>query len=226
MIEPAAGTPAPVRPDPVETAGPGAQAVALGVLALLGAAVFATSFGYGILGEEGRVGPGLLPMVTGLLLLLLSAGRLLTRLLRRGPDGHTLRTARSSVPSRRHARLVTDRRREAGGQSPVAQQGRSSDPGADDGPGVDVFGRTEAQRVRQLWMVVAAVPVAVLLVPLLGFLPALGLLVLFISAVVERRPPLVAVSVTAVAVAAGYGIFAEFLDVPLPTGTLGDALGW
>jgi putative tricarboxylic transport membrane protein len=89
-----------------------------------------------------------------------------------------------------------------------------------------VYGRTETQRVRQLWTVVVALPVAVLLVPLLGFLVALGLLVLFVSAVVERRPPLVAVLVTAIAVAAGYGVFAEFLDVPLPTGALGDALGW
>jgi putative tricarboxylic transport membrane protein len=175
------------------TAGPAAQAVAFGVLAVVGAAVFGTSFGYGILGEEGRVGPGLLPMVTGLLLLLLSGGQLLVRLRRRRPDGHPLRTARSSVP--------------------IRQEGRSSDPGA-------------AQRVRQLGIVVVALPGAVLLVPLVGFLAALGLLVLFVSAVVERRPPLVALLVTAIAVAAGYGVFAEFLDVPLPTGAVGDALGW
>ena len=189
------------------TMGPAAQAVAFGVLAVVGAAVFATSFGYGILGEEGRVGPGLLPMVTGLLLLLLSAGQLLSRLLRRGPDGHRIRPARSSARGRR------------GRHS-------SGDPGADEGTGVDVFGRTGAQRARQLWTVVVASPVAVLLVPLLGFLPALGLLVLFVSAVVERRPPLVALAVSAVAVAAGYGVFAEFLNVPLPTGAIGDSLGW
>jgi putative tricarboxylic transport membrane protein len=179
-----------------ETAGSRAQAVAFGVLALLGAAVLGTSFGYGILGEEGRVGAGLMPMVTGLLLLLLSAGQLLTRLLRDGRDGQTRETA------------------------------RSSDPGADASPGVDVFGRTETERVRHLWTVVVALPVVVLLVPLVGFLAALGLLVLFVSAVVERRPPLVALLVTAIAVAAGYGIFAEFLDVPLPTGAVGDLLGW
>jgi hypothetical protein len=170
------------------TAGPRAQAVAFGVLAALGAAVFGTSFGFGILGEEGRVGAGLLPMVTGLLLLLLSAGQLAARVLRAAPRG--------------------------------------PDRGGEQGPGVDATGRTEPQRVRRLWTVVAALPVTVLLVPLVGFLPALGLLVLFVSAVVERRPPLVALLVTAVAVAAGYGVFAEFLDVPLPTGAVGDLLGW
>ena len=171
-----------------ETAGPRAQAVAFGVLAALGAAVFGTSFGYGILGEEGRVGPGLLPMVTGLLLLLLSAGQLVTRVVRAAPRG--------------------------------------PDRGGNQGGGVDASGRTEPQRVRRLWTVVGALPVTVLLVPLVGFLPALGLLVLFVSAVVERRPLLVALLVTAVAVAAGYGIFAVFLDVPLPTGAVGDLLGW
>jgi putative tricarboxylic transport membrane protein len=163
------------------------QVIAFGVLAALGAAVFATSFGYGLFGEGGRVGPGLLPMVTGLLLLLLSGGQLLVRLRR-------LRTAPAAPPA--------------------------------DGDGVDVFGRSEAQRVRQLRMVVLALPVAVLLIPLLGFLPAFGLLVLFIGVVVERRPPLVALVVTAVAVAVGYGVFAEFLDVPLPDGLLGDLVGW
>jgi len=186
MSEPVAGAQAATGPAPLETAGPGAQAIAFGVLAAIGAAVFATSFGYGILGEEGRVGPGLLPMVLGLLLLLLSAGQLLVRLRRQG-------TGRTASPS-------DDR--------------------------VDVLGRTDAQRVRQLWLVVIALPVTVLLVPLLGFLPTFGLLVLFVSVVVERRPPLVALLVTALAVAAGYGVFAEFLDVPLPTGVLGDLLGW
>jgi putative tricarboxylic transport membrane protein len=177
--------------EPAPPAAPSApavrgQAIAFGVLAALGAAVFASSFGYGILGEEGRVGPGLLPMVTGLLLLLLSGGQLLARLRRRHPA--------------------------------------PTDPPAEEG--TDVFGRTEAQRVRQLWTVLAALPIAVLLVGLLGFLPAFGLLVLFIGVVVERRPPLVALLITAVAVAVGYGVFAGFLDVPLPTGVLGDLFGW
>ena len=168
--------------------GPAGQAVAFGVLAALGAAVFVTSFGYGILREGGRVGPGLLPMVTGLLLLLLSGVQLLARLWR---------------PS-------------AAADAPPAGYG----------DGVDVLGRTRAERVRHLRMVVLALPVAVLLVPLLGFLAAFGLLVLFISAAVERRRVPVALLATVLAVAVGYGVFAVFLDVPLPTGAVGDLLGW
>lgn len=185
--------------EPTTAPNPAGQAVAFGVLAVLGAAVFGTSFGYGILGEEGRVGPGLLPMVTGLLLLLLSGVQLLIRL-------------------QRHRQF----RRTAPSSEPIRREGRSSDPGAD----LDVLGRSGSQRVRQLWIVVVATPVAVLLIPLLGFLPAMGLLVLFVAAVVERRPPLAALAVTAVAVAAGYGVFVEFLDVPLPDGVVGELLGW
>jgi putative tricarboxylic transport membrane protein len=193
---PTTGAPPAPRPDPAPTAG--GQAIAFGVLAAIGAAVLATSFGYGILGEEGRVGPGLLPMVTGLLLLLLSGGQLLVRLRRLRAVGNNRATTDGAGPD------------EAG---PVEA-------------GVDVFGRTEAQRVRQLRMVVAALPVAVLMVPLLGFLAAFGLLVLFVCAVVERRRLPVALLVAVLAVAAGHGVFAEFLDVPLPTGAVGDLLGW
>jgi putative tricarboxylic transport membrane protein len=202
MTEPAAGAPAASSPGPVPVAGPGGQAVAFGVLAVVGAAVFASSFGYGLLGEEGRVGPGLLPMVTGLLLLLLSAGQLLARLRR-------LRAAESGP-----------------GTEESGTEEASTDESGTDEAGTDVFGRTGAQRVRQLGMVVLAMPVAVLLVPLLGFLAAFGLLVLFVCAVVEQRPPLVALLVTALAVACGYGVFAVFLDVPLPTGLAGDLMGW
>lgn len=176
----------------VREANPGpptAPVIAFGVLAALGAAVFASSFGYGLLGEDARVGPGLLPMVTGLLLLLLSAGQLLARVLR----------GRAGTPD----------------PAPTA-----------DGTVPDASGHTEPQRVRRLWTVVVALPVTVLLVPLLGFLVAFGLLVLFVAALVERRPPLVALLVTALVVAFGYGVFAVFLDVPLPTGLLGDLLGW
>ncbi|WP_219412625.1 tripartite tricarboxylate transporter TctB family protein [Pseudonocardia nigra] len=159
------------------------EVVAFGVLTVLGAAVFASSFGYGLFGEGGRVGPGLLPMVCGLLLALLAGGQLLARLRRR-----------SATPA----------------------------PERPAGEDVDVLGRTAAYRVRQLRTVVVALPVTVLLVPLIGFLPAFGLLVLFVSAVVERRRPVPALLVTVIAVAVVYGVFGVFLDVPLPTGVVGD----
>ena len=168
-----------------------AQAVAFGLLAALGATVLVSSFGYGILRDGNRVGPGLLPMVAGLLLLSLSGWQLLGRL--RG-----------------------------GTRGPVAAA--PAGPGTDV-PGTDVLGRTQADRIRQLRMVVVGLPITILLVGFLGFLPAFGIFVLFICAVVERRRPVQALLVTAVAVAAVYGIFGVFLDVPLPTGVVGDLFG-
>lgn len=168
------------------TRQPVGQAVAFGLLAALGATVLVSSFGYGILRDGDRVGPGLLPMVVGLLLLLLSGWQLLTRL--RG-----------------------------GARGPVAA--------APVGPGTDVLGRTQAHRIHQLRMVVVALPITILLVGFLGFLPAFGIFVLFICAVVERRRPVHALLVTAIAVAAVYGIFGVFLDVPLPAGVVGDLFG-
>jgi Tripartite tricarboxylate transporter TctB family len=91
-------------------------------------------------------------------------------------------------------------------------------PGPDD---VDIFGRTPQERGRQLVTVFAALVVACLLVPLLGFLVSFFVLSLFISAIVERRGWIPSLIVSFVAVAAVYGIFVGFLDVPLPTGLLG-----
>jgi putative tricarboxylic transport membrane protein len=89
---------------------------------------------------------------------------------------------------------------------------------AEDGAGIDALGRTEQQRVRQLWMVAAAILVAIPLVTLLGFLIAFGLLVLFVTTVVERRPLLPAAVITLAAVGLVYGVFGLFLNVPLPLG--------
>jgi hypothetical protein len=84
----------------------------------------------------------------------------------------------------------------------------------------DIFGRTAAHRVRQLWTVVAALGVAILLVPLLGFPLAFGALVFFASTVVERQRLLPAVGITAASLLAVHLIFVMFLGVPLPNGLL------
>ncbi|HEX5512211.1 MAG TPA: tripartite tricarboxylate transporter TctB family protein [Actinomycetales bacterium] len=95
----------------------------------------------------------------------------------------------------------------------------STEAGDDDD--LDIFGRTSVQRVRQLWIVVAALAAAIALVPLLGFAFAFAALVLFIATVVERQRLLVAVVITAVSLIAVHLIFVMFLNVPLPQGMLG-----
>jgi hypothetical protein len=91
-------------------------------------------------------------------------------------------------------------------------------PGLDD---VDIFGRTPKERSRQLVIVFAALVVACLLVPVLGFLGSFFLLSLFISGVVEKRRWIPSLIVSFLAIAVVYGVFVGFLGVPLPTGLIG-----
>jgi putative tricarboxylic transport membrane protein len=85
----------------------------------------------------------------------------------------------------------------------------------------DVRGRTSRQRQQQLWVVFGLVLLALLLVPVLGFLISFGLLLFVCSYAVERQGLLPSLLVSVASVAAVYGIFVAFLSVPLPTGALG-----
>lgn len=85
----------------------------------------------------------------------------------------------------------------------------------------DVDHRTTRQRTRILWTVFGLTLVALLLVQVLGFLAAFGLLVLVISVAVERRPVVPALAISVIAVAVVYAIFVLFLRVPLPGGVFG-----
>jgi hypothetical protein len=76
-------------------------------------------------------------------------------------------------------------------------------------------------RGRQLVIVFVALTVAVVLVPVLGFLVSFFLLSFFISAVVERRSWISSAIVSFAVVAAIYVVFVLFLHVPLPTGLIG-----
>jgi hypothetical protein len=179
------------------------EVVAFALLTVLGLAVVATSFGYGVFLEGHRVGPGFLPLVIGALVTLLRAVQLVGCLRGAPPEA-----AGEPLPA-----------------GVAAAVGVDLPAHATDDDGVDVLGRTEAYRVRQLWTVAAAVAVAIVLVPLFGFLICFGALVLFISAVVEKRPLLGSVVITACAVGIVYGVFGVFLNVPLPHGLLDAVLG-
>jgi hypothetical protein len=175
------------------------RAVAFGLLAAVGGYAFVVSFGYQWFVDQGRVGPGLVPGVIGGLVAVVSLAMVVTSL--RGP-----------------------KRAEAHGLAEVvaAATEQSPDPDTDEnGDDVDIFGRTARQRVHQLWMVTAALVVTLSLVGYIGLLMAFLLFCLFASIVVERRPWLTSLVITAISIAAVYYVFAVFLEVPLPTGYLG-----
>jgi hypothetical protein len=194
------------------------HAIAYGLLTVIGLAALVTAIGYGLFNEGARVGPGLVPAVVGAGIAVIAGWELVTTLRgRRDDHSHGLAEVAASVtgstaaPAGTAGAVVADT---AGG-------GGSASPGAADDEDVDIYGRTSATRGRQLWTVFAALVIAVLLVPLLGFLGAFFVLSVFISAVVERRAWLPSVVISLVAVVVVWAVFALFLNVPLPDGLIG-----
>jgi len=205
------------------------QVVVYGLLTALGLGALVMALDYGFFLEDSRVGPGLVPGVVGGLIVLIAGWELIATLRgQRTPHDRGLaeivaatvadtpqggaspeRTAPGGVPSGDDTQLSPD-----DGPADIAGTG----PGPDD---VDIFGRTPEERGRQLVTVSIALVVAVLLVPLLGFLGSFFVLSVFISAVVERRTWIPSLIVSFVAAAAVYAVFVGFLGVPLPTGLLG-----
>jgi hypothetical protein len=205
------------------------QAVVYGLLTALGLGAFVMALDYGLFLDESRVGPGLVPAVVGGLIVLIAGWELIATL-----RGH--RTPHDRGLAEIVAATVADTPQGGASSEITAPGGAPSEelttmspddgpveipvagPGADD---VDIFGRTPEERGRQLVTVFAALVVACLLVPLLGFLGSFFVLSLFISAVVERRRWIPSLIVSFLAVAAVYGVFVGFLGVPLPTGLIG-----
>ena len=183
---------------------PWGEVIAFALLTLIGVVFVASSFGYGVLQEGGRVGPGFLPLVLGGLLVPLSLVQLAARLRAPdpGPDEHHHHHQPRETP--------------VSGAHDMLERQHEEHPELD----VDILGRSAGYRTRQLWMVVAAIAVTILLVPYLGFLIAFGALILFVSVIVERRRIIPAAIITLAAIGVVYGVFVEFLNVPLPSGPL------
>ena len=91
----------------------------------------------------------------------------------------------------------------------------------DQGDGVDILGRTQAERIRHLWIVFCLLLLAILAVAVLGFLVAFGAFVLVVSVYVERRGAITSLAIAVGACVVIYLVFELFLHVPLPTGLLG-----
>lgn len=158
------------------------EVVTYGVLTATGVVAAFLGSGYGVITPQGRVGPGMVPTVSGCLLAALGAVLLVRAV-------------------RERAQSVSD---------------DEEDPDER-----DIFGRTERERVRHLWLVFGLLLATIYAVSLVGLLAAFGAFVFVVSAWVERRRIVSAATITAGACAFIYLVFVLFLRVPLPQGLLG-----
>ena len=166
------------------------------ILALLGIGAVIGGLSYGVIEEDGLIGPGFLPTMAGALVAIFAIGDVIGRL--------------RAKPVMSEAELILGAEADAVLEEEVAAE---SD--------IDIFGRTQKQRSRMLVAVLLILIVTLLLVPLLGFIISFALMLLSIAVFVEKRKWLPALAVTAAALAVIYLIFVVLLRVPLPQGLIG-----
>jgi hypothetical protein len=86
---------------------------------------------------------------------------------------------------------------------------------------LDIFGRNQKTRDRQLIVVIFMVLGGLLLIDVIGFLGAFAVLIIAISLFVEKKKPVTTILVTAGTILFTYLVFDVFLEVPLPLGIFG-----
>lgn len=86
---------------------------------------------------------------------------------------------------------------------------------------LDIFGRNQKTRDRQLVAVMILVGGGLLLIDVIGFLAAFAVLIIAISLLVEKKKPLTTMLVTVGTILVTYLVFDVFLEVPLPLGIFG-----
>lgn len=174
-----------------------ARAAFSAALALLGVAAAIGGFGYGFTQDNGQVGAGFLPVSLGVIMALLAVA-------------DVFMTLRERAPSRPLDELGT-----------LAAEVDAVPDTVEEAPDVDALGRTQRQRNRMLLIVVGLLVVALLLVPVLGLLISMGVLMVVIATLVERRNLIPSIIITAVTIGVFHLVFAVLLRLPMPTGMIG-----
>lgn len=168
------------------------------IIGVVGGVALVMGIGYGFLAEDGGVGPGFLPVLTGAFIVVAAAAEI-ARMFLTAPvtDSGALVDKAQQVEQQATAAVST-----LGGQR-------------------DEFGRTAEQRGRAVVKVFAVVLVAILLVPVIGLLLALGAMTFTITWWIERQSPIAAVLLAVGAVVFARLAFVGLLGVSTPTGVLG-----
>lgn len=153
--------------------------VSLAVVAVaIAAGIIGTS--YGVIGDDGRIAGGFLPVVTAAVVAISGLIDALSRL----------------------------------------KEKEEPDPNGPNGS-LDIFGRNQKTRDRQLIVVILMVFAGLWLVDILGFLGAFAVLIFAVSFFVEKKRALPTILITGATILFAYLVFDLFLEVPLPLGIFG-----
>ncbi|MET4639327.1 tripartite tricarboxylate transporter TctB family protein [Mycetocola sp. 2940] len=166
------------------------------VLAAVGIAAVIGGLMYGVFAEDGLIGPGFLPVMSGGLVALFAISDIISRLL-----------ARKHPVDERELLLDDESAAELEAEAKV--------------PDIDIFGRSQKQRNKQLIAVIGILIATVALVEVLGFILAFGIMLVVTAVLVERRKLLPSILVAVIALGVAYLVFGVLLRVPLPQGLFG-----
>lgn len=172
-----------------------------GLLVVLGAAFMVGSLQFDILKDTGEIGPGFMPLVSGLLLVVFGVMVGMETWWRVRPAGGPDQEGEASEAEPGDSEIEEDAQPEEDESSQEDRWRYSVGP---------VFG---------------LLAVAIVLIPVLGFLVSFGLLIFALVRFVEQEKTLYAAVSGAGAVVAAWLIFVHFLEIPLPEGFLGQIFG-
>jgi putative tricarboxylic transport membrane protein len=175
--------------------------VGAAVLVLVGLGFAVGGAGYGVFNEEGRIGTGFLPFVSGLLMAVFG-----------------LAVAVETWLGARRAAFAADGTDGREGDDLLALALASDDEHP-------VAGEVEGQG-RSVALVFALTLGAILLIPFIGFLISFALLLFVLVTWVEREGVARGLAISVAGVVFTYLIFEAFLKVPLPGGYPGLWLGY
>lgn len=195
------------RPKPATS-----DVVGTAILAAVGAAALVMGIGYGVIQEDGQVGPGFLPVFTGGFILAASLAEIARMYFAHGKRGHSLINVAETVEEEAKAAI---------GQTDGTDGTEAGGDSTEDGGNVDTFGRTSTERNWAIIKVFGILLAALLMIPVIGLLLSLMGMALTIVLWVERKPLVPSLLATAGGFVAMYLIFVQFLGVPVPQGMLG-----
>lgn len=188
------GSPVPTRRKPAPS-----DVIGTALVGIVGAVALVIGLGYGFLEDDGQVGAGFLPVVTGSFILVASLAEL-ARMYFAEPASRGLMSLTETAEQEAKA-AIADHKEQAGN--------------------LDNFGRTAHERNLAIIKVFGLLLGALVLIPVIGLLLSLTTMVLAIVLWVERKPLVPAVLSTAGVLGLAYLIFIELLGVPAPQGMLG-----